>query len=483
MKGGRTYYQLVPVKVLNELPELCELLNDISGFRESYLKQILSVVAFSIQKEGEAAPLKMAYLKKVIPQGDQYIKALLDIGILARCGGYRPGKASYKYRFADSYESEYKTLNVTDAKLIRRVEALESHLKRRNSKKYQEQNKWIRQITIESGWMEVVNRIENDPKKNNKEEKKNYAISAVTRIINGNFYISIDSTSNRLHTNLTNFPKALLPFVRIAGQQLTSLDIKNSQPLISGALLMDPGKFARFTKDPEFSMILKTLQITESKDIKQYVSLVNKGIIYDYLIKEFSRRGVDYTRDQVKIVLLKILFDKNNHSNRNRKIFIELFPEVHRIFSIVRGDLNTSNRFRNYKRFAILLQSAESHLINDCIVKQINQQDPNIITATKYDSVFTGLMTSHAETVTTIMKAEFLKLFGTLPKIEKVKHTLQRDKGGERGNGETYTNTITEPLLPIKLQIDRVGRSMIIPEQILNINSLQNAIKSNRYAI
>lgn len=450
MKGGRTYYQLIPEKVLNVWPELCELLNDIPGFRDSYLKQAISIVAFSLQKGGEAAPLKMAYLKKVISQGDQYIKALLDVGILARFGGYKPGKASYKYRFAEGYESEYKTLKVTDAKLIRRIEALELHLKRRNSKKYQEQNRWIRQLTIAPGWRDEITRIYGD----HESEKKNYALSAVTRILNGNIYISIDSTSNRLHTNLTNFPKALLPFVRIASQQLTSLDIKNSQPLISGALLMNPARFSRYAKDPAFSMILRTLQIPVNEDIKRYVSLVNEGVIYEYLMKEFSRRGIEFTREQVKIEFLKILFDTNSHSNRHRKIFAELFPQVHRTFSVIRGDLKTTNRFRNYKRFAILLQTAESHLINDCVVKRISQQYPEIITATKYDSVFSGILTSHAEKVQAIIETEFLKLFGVIPKIEIIKHRIKDKEEGRKERGKGYTNTILESSQRIDKQIN-----------------------------
>ena len=111
------------------------------------------------------------------------------------------------------------------------------------------------------------------------------------------------------------------------------------------------------------------------------------------------------------------LFDKNIDNPRSRRVFAELFPEVHRIFSIVRGD-ERGDKFKSYKRFAILLQKIESHIILNIILKRINTDQPNIIAVTIHDSIMTSIYTDHVQIVYRIMEEELFKFVGYKPTLK-----------------------------------------------------------------
>ena len=127
----RTYYQLMPEKVKEALPTIEGLIGpDIKGFCPDYLKEVISIVARHVRKEEEAAPLQMLYIKRLVPQGAVYLKALIDLGIIERTGYYTPGQVAYKYNFTREYDSKFVTSSLTNAKLIRRIEtAFEEYAK------------------------------------------------------------------------------------------------------------------------------------------------------------------------------------------------------------------------------------------------------------------------------------------------------------------------------------------------------------------
>jgi len=96
---------------------------------------------------------------------------------------------------------------------------------------------------------------------------------------------------------------------------------------------------------------------------------------------------------------------------------MELFPEVHRIFSIVRGK-EKGGKFKSYERFAILLQTVEAHIILKEILPRINREHPGIIAVTIHDSIMTGIYTDHIQIVKDTMEQEFQKVVGHKPTIK-----------------------------------------------------------------
>jgi len=141
-------------------------------------------------------------------------------------------------------------------------------------------------------------------------------------------------------------------------------------------------------------------------------------MIYENLLEEFQKRGLRYqTRDEVKVQVLKILFDINIHKSKARQVFADLFPEVHRVFSLVRGKQN-GNKFKSYQRFSILLQRMESHIILDVILKKISTEHPEIIAVTIHDSIMTSVYTDHVRIVYRIMEEELTRFVGFKPMLK-----------------------------------------------------------------
>ena len=103
--------------------------------------------------------------------------------------------------------------------------------------------------------------------------------------------------------------------------------------------------------------------------------------------------------------------------SRPRRFFMELFPEVHRIFSIVRGN-EKGDKFKSYERFAILLQTVEAHIILKVILPRINIEHPEIIAVTIHDSIMTGIYTDHIQIVKNTMEQELQRLVGYKPTIK-----------------------------------------------------------------
>ncbi len=420
MKKSNSYYQLIPEKVFEILPEIEMRFKNISGYSFDNLKELISIIATHIRKnedikknEGYWTPLKMTYLRSIIPQADKYIKTLLELGIIERSEHYQKGEVSYKYRFEQEYLSKYKRIRLTNPKLLLRIEKWQTSMKKKNSKMYPSQNKYLRQLTIDPEALNFVCKTITET------DKFNYANASVIRLLNGDIYSKVDTTSGRFHSNITNIPKGLRQFLRVNGKPLINIDVTNCQPYLSIVLLLNPNKAAEFAKHcPKFTMMLKDLQAQQTEDVRLYISLVYKGELYEYLTEEFNKRGqIINNRKDVKKKVLLILFDRNRNNSKARSIFNELFPEVNRIFSLVRGNVKGS-RFENFKRFAILLQRIESHIMLNIILKRINTEYPEIITLTIHDSIMTLKSPDQIETVQNIMREEFFKIVGFEPKLK-----------------------------------------------------------------
>ena len=445
------YYQLIPEKIYQEFSAIEDLIKPkIKGYLSDNLKEVISIVACHIRKDEICAPLKMEYIKKLVPQGDKYLTQLIKIKVIERSGKAIIGQCSFKYNFAPKYQSKYLSFPLNSAKLILRIEKARTELKKENAKSlrgHSEQVKCLKQLSIVPGYKEFI-----EANYTAKTDQFNSIVGSATRIINKDFFYSVDNTSGRFHSNVTNISKKLRPFLRINGEPLVNIDISNSQPFLSTILLTNPGKVSWMTKNPDFALLLQSLKVSLSQDVKKYISLVISGQIYEYLMTEFSKEGLNLTRDETKLQVLRILFARNrmpeDATNRKAKqIFKDRFPKVHRIFSKVRGH-GKGDKFSNFKRFAILLQRIESYLMLDVILKRIYKELPGTIAVTVHDSIMTGVLTNNVEAVRKIMIEELTFFVGFAPKI-KVEGSIKRVESSieeKRRRVQFLTNTMLQPL-------------------------------------
>lgn len=453
MIQDKSYYQLIPEKVESEKDAICGLIAPIiKGFSVDYLNEVISVIA--IHHRGEPTPLKMTYIKKLVPQGDKYLNALIDLGIVERSGNFKPGQVSYKYEFSDTYYSRFVSIPLKNPKLIRRIESVQKEFQKTGAKTTRgrsEQIPNLKKLTIDPGYKLYIEQFKDDI------DKYNSIKASATLIENGQIFYSVDSTSGRFHSNATNIKSELRAFLRIDGEPLGNIDVVNCQPLLSTIILTDPSKVSWMTVNPDFALLLQTLKVSHKEDVKKYISLVISGEIYEYLMAEFSKEGLYLTRKETKIQVLRILFARNRMPRKPindkeiyiekltdkqkkarevyiiefpkikkaREIFIKCFPSVHRIFSKVRGS-GKGDRTENFKRFAILLQKIESYLMLEVILKRVYRELPGVIAITIHDSIMTGLLTNQVEAVKKIMEEELTEFVGCKPEI-KIEIKLSSD--------------------------------------------------------
>lgn len=430
----------MPEKVYQSLSFIEDLIGpEIKGYSLDNLKEVISIVACHIREDQNRTPLKMTYIKKLVPQGDKYLLVLVDLGIIQRSGYAIKGQTSFKYNFAPEYQSRYVSIPLNNAKLIRRIEKAQEGFNKEAAKSvrsHSEQVRFLKQLSVAKEYNDFI-----ESNFTSETDQYNSIVGSATRIINGDIFYSVDSTSNRFHSNITNMAKGLRPFLRISGEPLVNIDIKNSQPYLSTIILTNPSKVSWMTKNAAFALLLQTLKVSLSEDVKKYIFLVVSGQLYEFLMEEFKNEGLILTRDETKQQVLRVLFARNrmpkDEANRKaRQVFIKNFPKVHRIFSKVRGH-NRGDKFQNYSRFAILLQRIESYLMLDVILKRIYKELPGVIAVTIHDSVMTGVLTNNVEAVRKIMVDELTSFVGLPPKV-KIEETT-REKEREEGSKQ-YSN-------------------------------------------
>jgi hypothetical protein len=364
---------------------------------------------------------------------------LLKAEIIQRDGQYIPGSKAYGYRINPVYQSKLKSIPIHDARLLRRIREINTF----RSPGGALHKNWIQCFTIDPAALTFAEKHYTDT------EKLNYAISAIQKILNEEKFYTIDDTAGRCHTNIVNLPKELRRFIVCGnGQRLTyNVDIKNSQPYFSTLIFTAPEKIARFAKGKELRMILKSLHVTYNEDVKKYINLVCEGKFYEFLAADFNKRGMIRTRDQVKESVMLILFDANSHLFNERKIFAELFPTVHGIFNQIRGN-SMGDHFTSFKRFSILLQSIEAHVVLKIIHRRVKTEHPGI-TFTVHDSILTTLA---PEIIENIMAQELTKFCGCKPILKTESliidelNTKQEERKERQSEGARQTITILKPL-------------------------------------
>lgn len=435
-------YQLIPEKVFQKLDSINDKLRlKIQGFSPDNLKEVVSTICTHIPKDANYSPLKMMYIKKIVPQGDKYLSGLIDIGIVQRSGFAVIGKSCFKYGFTAEYQSKFVSLPLNNAKLIRRIDKVHNELRKVATKSirgHSEQAQYLKLLTVSPGYDAFI-----ESHYEAETDQYNSIVASATRIINGDIFYSRDNTSGRFHSNVTNMAKSLRSFLRVNDEPLVNIDIKNSQPYLSTILLTNPSKVSFMTKNPAFALLLQSLKVSLCQDVKSYIDLVNSGQLYEYLMTEFSKEGLELTRNETKVQVLRILFARNrmpyDETNKKcRQIFKNRFPKVDRIFSKIRGS-EKGDQFSNFKRFAILLQSIEAYLMLDVILKRIYKELPGTIAITIHDSILTGVLTNNVEAVRKIMSDELTFFVGFRPQIIIEGNMIGNKKENKR-NKESNNN-------------------------------------------
>lgn len=252
----------------------------------------------------------------------------------------------------------------------------------------------------------------------------------------------IDLTVHRLHSVLTNIQKNLRQYVKYNGSRLIGIDVKNCQPYLS-TILFNPNfwnnsvtesgniRLSNLSDNIQDSINNTNLPIMIRNyfsqeiqgDVLEYIRLVSSGRMYEKMVEVASLNNINLNREAAKTLMFFILFSKNNQNffvadyNRMRKIFEnEMFPNVSKLFKIIKTKFPISSNSKQHNRLACLLQNIESNIILNKCCRRIWNEHPNQIPVfTIHDSIMTT-----AENVTyvrEVMQTEFLQSIGVGPTL------------------------------------------------------------------
>jgi hypothetical protein len=285
--------------------------------------------------------------------------------------------------------------------------------------------------------------------------KRLRALYSIDRVQRKDFHFSIDDKGGRFHSNLTSFKSELRNFLTWKGHKLVSVDIKNSQPLLS-LMILDANWYMvsserlthhQFPSIPNpyiqqytatnpiespslilsssitYNMIEEFLQIIENKDIIKYKEIVNSGEFYKRLHEEVFKNNKPFDKEKVKEMTFQILYSHKKFFHQDgdwmdpitkkrpnalpKRLFKKAFPSV---FKVLEDYKNKNKRY-----LSLLLQQIESTLILKHIVPRIASERPDLPIFTIHDSVVTTV--GNEAYVEQVMAEEIKRLTGLEPKF------------------------------------------------------------------
>jgi hypothetical protein len=246
---------------------------------------------------------------------------------------------------------------------------------------------------------------------------------AAERIREGELWFTVDDYG-RIHTNLTNLPKALRQYLAVEGVRLANVDISESQPLFMGLALARVGSGGRAggqagarregRHGQPYHMMDNTMMDKDTllgggfdrnglpADLRHYLELCETRGLYQAVADRLGK-----TRDDAKHGVMVVFFDKPWHRNAVSAVLDELFPTVMK-------DMREFKR-TNYRRLAHFAQRIESAFMFGRVVPRIMELRPNLFVATIHDSILTTV--GNGQFVRQVMLDEFAHL-GLAPQVK-----------------------------------------------------------------
>ena len=161
-------------------------------------------------------------------------------------------------------------------------------------------------------------------------------------------FFTISEKTNRVFTGFAFLKKELRQFCSIDDEQISSLDLKSSQPLIFATMLLN--------------------EYPDNLDIQSFYYLITKEDVYEWLQEEWSKENSYYidnsegikkyieTRDDSKIAMFKYLYNDRDN-NPYVKVIKKNFSDLHTIVKQKRKELKEQGI-----NLAIFLQRIEAEI-------------------------------------------------------------------------------------------------------------------------
>ena len=254
------------------------------------------------------------------------------------------------------------------------------------------------------------------------------ALHNINSIDIGDYNVSIDTNVHRLHSVITNLQKTYRVFLSYNDIPLVNIDISNSQPYLL-CLLLNPSFWDKASDIPlNIGMLYQNVQNKFSEmhleEIKAYVSsldwnditlngyiqTVSQGHIYDYMVQIINQsQHTNLVRNDIKTMILTILFSKNRYMPAFKRYFRQNFPAIYGLIEITKRE--------DHAALACLLQNIESEIIlHRCCRKIWDEGQHQIPVFTIHDSICTT--SDNTDFVQSIMQQTLTENIGIPPSIK-----------------------------------------------------------------
>lgn len=362
-------YQFIPNNFLY-LTEKKKIIFNGKNLKTDYIINIINDIIikymFNDNKETTFNLWSIILKEKYGVNYNYYINYLLENGFMKLFSDYFVNKKSKTYIIDEHIIDNLTRIKITDKILIKK-----------NQKEYK--NKFITDYSkspidkdIQKKLLDDIYHVDIDFKNSIKtldDLKLNHRITdykyyrnlfSINNIKNKNLYFISDGYG-RIHTNFTILRKEIRKdYLTIDNMELYEIDIKNSQPFF-------------------LSLLIKDKMDINDEEIKKYMWLVDNGLLYEHFLDKYSELFI--TRDDIKLMIYKVLFGKNNHENKFNKIFRDDFPKIYDFIK------NYKNENNSYKSLSHKLQRIESEFIFDNVIREIMDKYPEIRMITIHDSI------------------------------------------------------------------------------------------------
>ncbi|MHA2275558.1 MAG: hypothetical protein ACXAC2_07315 [Candidatus Kariarchaeaceae archaeon] len=355
-------------------------------------------------------------------KSDKYIRILKKGGFIEhdQC---IPGLKSCHFRLSPKYHSQVGKIELQPDSVM-----YKNLIRRNNQKKahYNRLEPHLREMHREFAKLEIDYESALNWIQNNTDHSKHYHyLTALEQLHDKRFrYFNRNKTNNRIDTNVTNLKSKLRKF--FIGD-FVSIDLKNSQPFLIGALLHHlhhKGTLCWLFSEVELvktfgiKVVKQALLIHQNQkkanlvDLSLFIDSVTKGMLYDDMVIQYEGK---MDRDEVKEMIMKVLYSRNVIHNGFKKSipyktekeeFAKIYPSVY--------DFLVPLKSKDHRNLPIYFQKVESYLFIDCIAKELVKN--GIVPITIHDSVL--IQRKDTATALSIMQSVCEREIGIIPEFK-----------------------------------------------------------------
>jgi len=344
-----------------------------------------------------------------------HLDFLITYGYLESDRSYVAGSKSIGYKFTPKYSgNSLKPIKIASNQLANKIRR--GRLEISTVLKYPHLAKWWDwiEIDVEGATKCSLNLfmldLQNGKSMRESEIKHNSRIATI-HSINNKDYLFKQCEYGRLHTNLTYLKKELRNYITCNGEQLTEVDLKNSQPYFFLEMLEKYQNLKSKKEEVKNSrihisqyqnlvpttfyyyiiMIVKDSETPIEWDYELFNYLVETGKLYEFIQKYFeSELGSNYfykfvnheseIRSYVKQELVfRSFYGKKMYGN------LELLSTI---FPVAYGAIQHYKK-NDYTKLAHLLQRVEAKYILNIVTKRVSRIEPDAPMFTIHDSIAT----------------------------------------------------------------------------------------------